>query len=41
MKARTGGFSMSDLMALGFGALLALAGIGLVWLFSRLEEARS
>lgn len=29
---------MSDLLALGAGALMALAGLGLVWLFSRLEE---
>ena len=32
---------MSDLMALGFGVLLAFAGIGLVGLFSSLEEGRS
>ena len=40
-KARTGGCSMSDLMALGAGVLLALGTVGLVGLFAKLEESKS
>lgn len=32
---------MSDLMALGAGALLSLGAVAFVWLFSKLEEDRS